>query len=161
RRAALRLVPDWPLDHWRQLGPPATQLTGRPVPLPDLGGLHDLAEDRRAVVAGGVRQDYAALLACAWGRLTQAIGPDYARSDGPRRAPRLPGPPYHFMTRIVGVDGALGGMQAGTSVTAEYDVPADAWYFEQNGTPSMPFAVLMEIVLQPCGWLAMYVGSVL
>ena len=22
RRAAVRLVPDWPLDHWRQLGPP-------------------------------------------------------------------------------------------------------------------------------------------
>jgi 3-hydroxymyristoyl/3-hydroxydecanoyl-(acyl carrier protein) dehydratase len=160
RRAALRLVPDWPLDHWRQLGPPATQLTGQPTPLPEIG-LRDLAEDRRAVVAGGVRQDYAALLACAWGRPTQAIGPDYARFDGPRRAPRLPGPPYHFMTRLTGLDGALGSLQAGTAVTAEYDVPADAWYFEQNGTPSMPFAVLMEIVLQPCGWLAMYAGSVL
>ena len=145
RRAALRLVPDFPLE-----GPVGDGVAGA-----------DAAADGRAVVAGGVRQDHAALLACALGRPTQAIGPDYARFDGHRRAPRLPGPPYHFMTRIVGLDGRLGGMRAGSAVTAEYDVPAGAWYFEQNGAPTMPFAVLMEVTLQPCGWLAMYVGSVL
>jgi len=46
-------------------------------------------------------------------------------------------------------------------VTAEYEVPLSAWYFEQNGAPTMPFAILMEAAFQPCGWLAMYVGSVL
>ncbi len=39
RRAAVRLVPDWPLDHWRQLGPPRVQPTGELLPLPALGGL--------------------------------------------------------------------------------------------------------------------------
>jgi PfaB family protein len=145
RGAALRLVPDFPLE-----GPAGDGVAGA-----------DAAADGRAVVAGGVRQDHAALLACALGRPTQAIGADYAQFDGHRRAPRLPGPPYHFMTRIVGLDGRLGGMRAGSAVTAEYDVPAGAWYFEQNGAPTMPFAVLMEVTLQPCGWLAMYVGSVL
>jgi 3-hydroxymyristoyl/3-hydroxydecanoyl-(acyl carrier protein) dehydratase len=138
-------VPDFPLE-----GPAGDGVAGA-----------DAAADGRAVVAGGVRQDHAALLACALGRPTQAIGADYAQFDGHRRAPRLPGPPYHFMTRIVGLDGRLGGMRAGSAVTAEYDVPAGAWYFEQNGAPTMPFAVLMEVTLQPCGWLAMYVGSVL
>jgi 3-hydroxymyristoyl/3-hydroxydecanoyl-(acyl carrier protein) dehydratase len=65
------------------------------------------------------------------------------------------------MTRIVEVDGPLGGLRVGSTVTAEYDVPPNAWYFEQNATPTMPFAVIMEVALQPCGWLAMYVGSVL
>ncbi len=65
------------------------------------------------------------------------------------------------MTRIVALDGPLGGMRAGSAVTAEYDVPGSAWYFESNGALTMPFAVLMEVALQPCGWLAMYVGSVL
>jgi 3-hydroxymyristoyl/3-hydroxydecanoyl-(acyl carrier protein) dehydratase len=55
----------------------------------------------------------------------------------------------------------MGGMMAGSAVTAEYDVPASAWYFEQNGAPTMPFAVIMEVALQPCGWLATYAGSVL
>jgi 3-hydroxymyristoyl/3-hydroxydecanoyl-(acyl carrier protein) dehydratase len=41
----------------------------------------------------------------------------------------------------------------------EYDVPPNAWYFEANRLPRMPFAVLLEIALQPCGWLAAYIGS--
>ena len=159
RRAGLRLVPGWPLDTAAE--DTAAEDTARPdTARPDTAG-QDPAGDGRAVLAGGVRQDYAALLACAWGRPTQAIGPDYARFDGHRRAPRLPGPPYHFMTRIAALDGQLGVMRAGTAVTAEYDVPASAWYFESSGALTMPFAVLMEVTLQPCGWLAMYVGSVL
>jgi len=164
RRAALRLVPDWPLDYWRKLGPPAVQPTGIPMPLPALGGLRgsDRPVDHdRAAQAGGVRQDYAALLSYAWGRFGSAIGPTLARFDGGRRAPRLPGPPYHFMTRVIAIDGPLGGMRVGSAVTAEYDVPDRAWYFEQNAAGVMPLAVLMEIALQPCGWLAMYAGSVL
>jgi 3-hydroxymyristoyl/3-hydroxydecanoyl-(acyl carrier protein) dehydratase len=196
RRAAVRLVPDWPLDHWRQLGPPRVQPTGEPVPLPMLGGLAgtgpgavlgssaspqpdqirpdqirpdqiqpdqipDQIPDRTPALAGGVRQDYAALLACAWGRPSQAFGPGYAQFDGPRQIPRLPGPPYHFMTRIVATQGPMAGMQPGSAVIADYDLPAKAWYLEQNGTPIMPFCVLMEAALQPCGWLATYTGSVL
>ncbi len=49
-------------------------------------------------------------------------------------------------------------------IEAEYDVPADAWYFranQQDGRGEMPFAVLLEIALQPCGWLAAYLGSAL
>jgi 3-hydroxymyristoyl/3-hydroxydecanoyl-(acyl carrier protein) dehydratase len=163
-RAGLRLVPDWPLDYWRKLGPPAVQPTGTPVPLPALGGLRGAdrpVDHDRAAQAGGVRQDYAALLSYAWGRFGSAIGPALARFDGARRAPRLPGPPYHFMTRVIAIEGPLGGMRAGSAVTAEYDVPDRAWYFEQNDAGVMPFAVLMEIALQPCGWLAMYAGSVL
>ncbi len=176
RRAGLRLVPDWPLDYWRQLGLPAVQSTGDLVPLSVLGGLAGVGEPAaigtgapadgaphtgQPVLVDGVRQDYAAMLACSWGRPTQAFGPGYARFDSVRRIPHLPGPPYHFMTRIVATDGPMGGMRAGSSATAEYDVPASAWYFEQNGCLSMPFAVLMEAALQTCGWLATYVGSVL
>jgi 3-hydroxymyristoyl/3-hydroxydecanoyl-(acyl carrier protein) dehydratase len=117
--------------------------------------------DAQPVLVGGVRQDYAALLACAWGRPTQAFGAGYARFDGPLGLPHLPGPPYHFMTRIVATEGLPGGLEPGSAATADYDVPAEVWYFEQNGAPTMPFCVLMEAALQPCGWLATYVGSVL
>ncbi len=109
----------------------------------------------------GSRQDYAALLCYAWGWFSTAIGPLFADFDQGRRAPWPPRRPYHFMTRVIAVDGPLGGMQEGSAVTAEYDVPDQAWYFEQNVLGAMPFAMLMEIALQPCGWLAMYAGSVL
>ncbi|MGW3951118.1 beta-ketoacyl synthase N-terminal-like domain-containing protein [Streptomyces sp. NPDC004752] len=162
RDVALRLVPDWPLSHWRRSGPPLVQGSGTPVPLPLLGGLDGHREAKPvATAADGFPFDYASLLACAWGRPSEAFGSAYEPFDGTRRVARLPGPPYHFMSRIVSVDGPQGGMREGSSVVAEYDVPERAWYFEQSGGRTMPFAVLMEIALQPCGWLASYVGSAL
>jgi 3-hydroxymyristoyl/3-hydroxydecanoyl-(acyl carrier protein) dehydratase len=147
QRAAIRLVPDWPV---------VTAPSGS-----DGGDAEGLGAVRVATV-GGVPQDIDALLACARGPMIRAMGPAFAAFDVTGRpAPRLPGPPYHCITRITDVDGEFGAMRAGASVTAEYDVPADAWYFAAGGAATMPLAVLMEVALQPCGWLAMYLGSVL
>lgn len=162
RGMTLRLVPDWPLSHWRHSGPPVVQTDGAPVPLPRLAGLAGHREEKPvATAADGFRFDYPSLLACAWGRPGEAFGAMYEPFDGTRGVARLPGPPYHFMSRIVSVDGPQAGMTEGSAVVAEYDVPAEAWFFEQSGGSAMPFAVLMEIALQPCGWLASYAGSAL
>ncbi|MDQ0792390.1 polyketide synthase [Streptomyces sp. B1I3] len=161
RNASLRLVPDWPLSHWRRLGPPAVRSSGVPVPLAALGGLAGYRETGTVATVDGFSFDYASLLACAWGRPSEAFGAAYEPFDGTRRVARLPGPPYHFMSRIAEVEGPQGGMREGSVVVAEYDVPGAAWYFEQNNGGAMPFAVLMEIALQPCGWLASYAGSAL
>ncbi|MGW1024025.1 beta-ketoacyl synthase N-terminal-like domain-containing protein [Streptomyces sp. NPDC002577] len=155
RGLALRLVRDWPLEHWRLHGPPARQETGAPVPLPSLGGLTGHRENTEAAYG------YPELLASAWGRPSEAFGTLYGPAEDARRVPRLPGPPYHFISRIVSVDGPPGAMKAGVTVVAEYDVSAADWYFEQNDSPVMPTAVLMEVALQPCGWLASYVGCAL
>ncbi len=40
-------------------------------------------------------------------------------------------------------------------------MPEDAWYFAQENSGLMPYAVLLEVALQPCGWLAAYLGSAL
>ncbi len=140
RRVGLRLVPDWPLEQWRDRE------------------LRDAHDDTTVAESDGVRFGYASLLACAWGRPSAAFGELYARFDSPRRVPRLPGPPYHFMSRVVEIEGRFGGMEVGSAVVAEYDVPDRCWFWEQNGQQTMPLAVLMEIGLQPCGWLASYVG---
>ena len=52
-------------------------------------------------------------------------------------------------------------MKPGTVVEVDYDIPEDVWYFDENGHRTMPFCVLLEAALQPCGWLASYVGSAL
>ncbi|WP_063772726.1 beta-ketoacyl synthase N-terminal-like domain-containing protein [Streptomyces sp. CT34] len=159
---ALRLVPDWPLPYWRQLGGRIEQTSGIPVPLATLGGLADCHEPAAVVAQNdGFPFDYPSLLACAWGKPSAMFGAMYAPFDSTRKVARLPGPPYHFMTRIVSVTGPQGGIQQGSRVVAEYEVPEQAWYFEQNHSAVMPLAVLMEIALQPCGWLASYVGSAL
>ena len=142
RRMGLRLVPDWPM-------------TSQPALLAD----H--VEPKPVAEAGGFSFDYASLLACAWGKPSDAFGPMYEVFDDVRRVARLPGPPYHFMSRVTKIDGQIGVCEPGAVIEIEYDIPPDAWYFNENGAPTMPFAVLLEAALQPCGWLASFVGSAL
>ncbi|MGF7234010.1 MAG: hypothetical protein ACQSGP_03485 [Frankia sp.] len=157
----MRLVPDWPLDHWRHSGPPVVQRTGTATALPALAGLVGHHETAPVARVGEFAFDYPAMLACAWGKPSEAFGPPYARFDNHRHLARLPGPPFHFMSRVTSADGSPWELRPGTGVVVEYDVPREAWYFEQNDSPVMPLAVLMEVALQASGWLAAYVGSAL
>ncbi len=81
--------------------------------------------------------------------------------DRDRVIARLPGPPYQFLDRITAVTGEPFVLKDGAACTAEYDVPPGEWYFDANRCERMPFSVLLEIALQPCGWLAAYCGSAL
>ena len=140
KRMAVRLVPDWPMTSMPEL------LEGHVEPKPV------------AVSADGLPFDYRAMMACAWGKPSEAFGKGGEMFDGTRHIARLPGPPYHFMSRVTKVDGAMGSMQRGASIELEYDIPPDAWYFSENADAVMPYCVLLEAVLQPCGWLAVYIG---
>nr|WP_275691602.1 beta-ketoacyl synthase N-terminal-like domain-containing protein [Mycolicibacterium sphagni] len=134
RRFGMRLVPDWPM-------PP-----GAPGPAQILAGTND------------VRGDQGALLACGRGMPSDAFGALYAPFDGTRRAPRLPDEPYHFMSRVLSVSSPPGVPTKGGTVVAEYDVPPGEWYFGDAHVDAVPMPVLIEILLQPCGWLSSYNG---
>jgi 3-hydroxymyristoyl/3-hydroxydecanoyl-(acyl carrier protein) dehydratase len=101
------------------------------------------------------------ILAFAVGKPSEAFGDPYRVFDSERVIARLPGPPYQFLDRIVAIDAEPWKMVPGGVIEAEYDVPPDAWYFAADRQPVMPFAVLLEVALQPCGWLAAYLGSAL
>ncbi len=141
-RLGVELVPSWPLTS-----------------MPELVATSTVDSVVVAVDGDGFEFDWKAMLSCAWGKPSEAFGSMYEVFDGVRRSPRLPGPPYHFISRVVSIDGEVGQCQAGMEIVCEYDIPADAWYFDQNGTEVMPFAVLLEAALQPCGWVASAVGS--
>ena len=141
-RMGLQLVPDWPMDQ--------------------LIDMNDYEEPKPVASVNGFDLGYDSLLACAWGRPTRAFGEMYAPFDSHRTVARLPGPPYHFISRVTEIDPeAQNAMRSGVDLTVEYDVPTDAWYFHENGAAVMPYAVLLEAGLQPCGWLASYVGCAL
>lgn len=100
--------------------------------------------------------------AFAIGKPSEAFGEPYKVFDEQRVIARLPGPPYQFLDRIVKIErGVPFVLKAGEDIVGEYDVPPDEWYFAANGSSGMPFSVLLEIALQPCGWLAAYLGSAL
>jgi 3-hydroxymyristoyl/3-hydroxydecanoyl-(acyl carrier protein) dehydratase len=101
------------------------------------------------------------LEAFAVGHPSECFGPRYAEFDHKRFIARLPGPPYLFMDRIVAAEPEPWILRPDGWIEAQYDVRPDDWYFYANRLPAMPISVLMEIVLQPCGWLAAYMGSAL
>jgi acyl transferase domain-containing protein/NAD(P)-dependent dehydrogenase (short-subunit alcohol dehydrogenase family)/3-hydroxymyristoyl/3-hydroxydecanoyl-(acyl carrier protein) dehydratase len=101
------------------------------------------------------------LLAYAVGNPSEAFGDKYKVFDKDRIIARLPGPPYFFMDSVTKADHKAFDLKPGGWIEAEYLVPKDEWYFRANRSDNMPFCVLLEIALQPCGWLAAYAGSAL
>jgi 3-hydroxymyristoyl/3-hydroxydecanoyl-(acyl carrier protein) dehydratase len=105
--------------------------------------------------------DHEKILAYAVGNPSEAFGAKYKIFDQDRVIARLPGPPYEFVDRVTEVVGEPWELKAGCGCQTQYQIPVDAWYFAQNRQTIMPFCILLEIVLQPCGWLAAYAGSAL
>lgn len=101
------------------------------------------------------------ILAFAQGNPSEAFGDKYKIFDTERQIARLPKPPYFFMDRVVKADHPQWKMKPGGWIETQYDIPEDAWYFKANKTRTLPFCILLEIALQPCGWLAAYAGSAL
>ena len=137
KAAALHLVPGWPMEDQA---------------LPAL-----MAQDRQAAVVDDIHGDSRAMLACAQGRPSMAFGRRIGHfDDSGLRPARLPGPPYLFISRIRKMPPLAGTMQAGGEVVAELDIHPDDWFFKENGAAVMPYCVLLEAALQPCGWLASF-----
>ncbi len=105
--------------------------------------------------------DRASVLAFAEGKPSQAFGDRYRPFDQGRFIARLPRPPYSFIDRVHPLQVPPWKMQSGGPILVEYDVPPDAWYFQAERQGTMPYAVLLEVALQACGWMAAYMGSAL
>jgi PfaB family protein len=96
----------------------------------------------------------------ALNNLSECFGPDFACYDG-RTVSRQPNTDLQLISRVLRVDGERLMFKKPATIYAEYDVPVDAWYYDQNSNNTMPYSILMEIALQPCGLLGAYMGSTL
>ena len=101
------------------------------------------------------------ILEIAVGSPSKAFGERYKPFDRDRFIARLPGPPFMFIDRITRVEPEPWVVKPNGWIEAEYDVSPDAWYFRAEGAPAAPLSIILEIALQPCGWLAAYLGSAL
>ncbi len=96
----------------------------------------------------------------ATGSLTKCFGEHYAMYEN-RKAPRTPNGDLLLMSRILEVKGTRGEFNTKASLVAEYDVSEDAWFYQKNAAPEIPYSIIMEIALQPCGFLATFMGCTL
>lgn len=105
--------------------------------------------------------DYYSLLACALGKPSDAFGKMYECFDEGKRVARLPAPPYHFISRIIDINAIQNSLNPCAEITVEWDIDPNGWYFDKNPSHTVPYCVLLEAGLQPCGWLASYLGCAL
>ena len=96
----------------------------------------------------------------ALGPVYKCFGDEYRVFEG-RQLSRQPNTDLQFISRVRAIEGQRHVFHNKPVIVAEYDVPADAWYYTQNAVPEMPYSVLMEVALQPCGFLGAYLGSTL
>ena len=96
----------------------------------------------------------------ALGSLERCFGPEYAVFNG-RQVPRIPNGDLLLFDRVLEIEGQRHQLNAPARITTACDVPADAWYLNDNASPFVPLSVLMEMALQPCGFLSAYLGTTL
>ncbi|APW63092.1 beta-ketoacyl synthase N-terminal-like domain-containing protein [Paludisphaera borealis] len=101
------------------------------------------------------------ILAFSTGAPSDCFGERFRPFDSERFIARLPRPPYQFLDQVTILEGDLCVQAVGASAEAEYTVPPDAWYFDSDRQPHVPYAVLLEAVLQACGFVSAFMGSAL
>ena len=99
-------------------------------------------------------------------RTSLCLGPAFVRFDGSNSS-RMPAFDLQLVTRVLSVEGMEYGDFHGVDcnpgkgkMTAEFDCPADAWFFQGSTTSDhMPYSILMEIALQVSGVLTSWLKA--
>jgi 3-oxoacyl-(acyl-carrier-protein) synthase/3-hydroxymyristoyl/3-hydroxydecanoyl-(acyl carrier protein) dehydratase len=102
--------------------PPAT--APRPAPPPEA----------HPADAPALFMDRAALERFAAGRISDALGPEYADLDAYEPRVRLPMDPLLLVSRVIAVEGRRGAFGPARILT-EYDIPHDAWWSHDGRAP--------------------------
>jgi PfaB family protein len=76
-----------------------------------------------------------------------------------RRIPRLPNGDLRFIDRVIDIQGEAEKVKVGSSLVSEFNLPAQDWYLKSQDT-ALPHVSLMELALQPCGFLSAFMGSI-
>jgi acyl transferase domain-containing protein/3-hydroxymyristoyl/3-hydroxydecanoyl-(acyl carrier protein) dehydratase len=102
----------------------------------------------------------------ATGDISKCFGPDFdiysAKGGKGRIPPRTPCGDLQVVTQVIEVQGERLDLKKPSSCIAQYVVPADAWYFTKNSHENwMPYSLIMEIALQPNGFISGYMGTTL
>jgi PfaB family protein len=78
---------------------------------------------------------------------------------GSRRIPRLPNGDLQFIDRVISIQGRREQVAENSALVSEFDLPDTAWYRNGSSAP-LSHISLMELALQPCGFLSAYMGSI-
>lgn len=143
----------------RQSNSHAAFLSTRASGLADLAGLIALQTGQPDAAPSCVKAlfDRNALEEFATRSISTCFGPEYRIFEG-RRYPRIPNGDLLLMDRVIEIQGTRHQLKPGASITTQYQVLSQAWFGSQPGD-CVPYFTLMEMALQPCGFLSAYLGT--
>ena len=104
-----------------------------------------------------VHANEAQLVELTSGRPSAFFGERYHSFDHRRQISRMPNAPYSCVSRVLELDGQFGKLRPGARMRAEMDLCHDDWFFQVN-QGVLPYCILNEAVLQPCGLMAQLLG---
>lgn len=94
------------------------------------------------------------------GSIAKCFGPEYAIYDrGIVMASRMPNTHLNLVHRVLDIKGTRHQLSKGSTIWTAYDMPINPWFYRQNSSFALPYSILMEIGLQPCGFLSAYLGT--
>ena len=97
----------------------------------------------------------AQMLELTSGAPSNYFGERYREFDAQRKLSRMPNPPFACISRVMEKNAAPQDFSPGATLVSEMDLYPDDWFFQCNeGT--LPFAILSEALLQPCGLLGQF-----
>lgn len=94
----------------------------------------------------------------ATGDIVKCLGQEF-RIYHNRRSPRIPNGDLLLMTRIINIKGSRGEFNQPSQISAELDIPTNAWFFDGTVNGEIPLSIMQEIALQPCGVLSAWLGT--
>ena len=94
----------------------------------------------------------------ATGDIVRCLGQEFHIYQN-RRSPRIPNGDLLLMSRIVSIQGDRGEFNQPSQISAESDIPSNAWFFDGTVDGEIPLSILLEISLQPCGVLSAWLGT--
>ena len=110
--------------------------------------------------SAGALMNEADITTFALDKLSKCFGDEFKIYDD-KTVSRQPNTDLQVISRILSIDGTRRDFSKPIPTVAEYDVPEKAWYYQQNAHATMPYSILMEVALQPCGLSGAYMGSTL
>lgn len=96
----------------------------------------------------------------AQGSVEACFGADF-HSFKNRRSVRIPNREFCLISRVLDIKGQRHAFQKGTTITTEYDVSSDAWFYRDNSYPALPYCTHIETAGQPCIFLGLELGTTL
>lgn len=96
----------------------------------------------------------------AQGAIVNCLGSEFEIYEN-RHCVRIPNQDFCLISRVLNLEGQRHNFKENSSLTTEYDVEQNTWFYQDNSSPYLPYCTYIEIAGQPCIFLGVYLGTTL